>query len=487
LEAHGEESFPGDPTKDFDPLPGGAAVTARLKWAGGLVAALLFCSACSGGGDGDKLADKLPQDGRPADGAPQAGPRYGGPQLPGLSAKPVWSAPGPGTQPDSKGSPQTAPLTRVALGDAVALATPESPMSWDLDVVEVKQRVDVRDIASGKVRTSFTVRGEVFTQTWQGRPVLVSQGLEETKSDGASKAGINWVLEAYDVEGTKLGRIEIPEREQFSMDGGMVLRGDGTADEPLTATPIAAPDEPVRLDCSWNRDLACAPAQQKGKGWISSNNRAPVRSVFADRLFVVEGSFTQRAPEGGQRIVALDAATGARTWTTQSLQRPEGFDRSAEHAVRVLGLAGDKLVIAWKLDRKTAAPDDWALTLHDPATGVQTGAGPRFPALSPHGKPLTSLLANSDGTIGIVDADGDVAFDVRTGALLWVQEGGNFNAAAVIGTVAYGGSEPVLALNARTREVLLPDTSLTHAPLPVGDKYAVARDANGVHCFEIKP
>ncbi|WTX00030.1 hypothetical protein OG216_44760 [Streptomycetaceae bacterium NBC_01309] len=442
------------------------------------------------GCDSDEKAAGTAADGKPAPaGAATSGAGTGsgsgpvglatakpftGPAVPGLAGKPSWSV---GFSADPPGPSE--PVV-VALGSTVVVATPvpspSVPYEYGVSDHAVRfHRVEFRDAATGTVRKSLQLYGEVSAETWSGKPAIVVRGRTVVPSDGLSAEKRAWVVEAYDEQATRLGGTELPALGQA---GGRDVRVvDGWVVEvaglPGNTTVVRAADRPgteVRLTCL--------------------NSQCGPRPLVAGTVMIQEIAGRQTLSPG--RLAAFDPVTGARRWDTDTVERPVGSDPAAYSTGQLphlLGAFDGKVLIGWSTKQFGMGE---VLGLHDPVTGKLLATGPTI------AEGVSSWFTDPTGKLAVVsDGDHVAVWEAGTFRTLWQQASDEAKIAtdAVVGGVLYvNGGKPdrndgdvrtMMAIDVRTKQILarnLPNAGIE----PIGAGYALYRVPWAIHIFRVE-
>jgi hypothetical protein len=446
---------------------------ARRLIAPACAALLITLGGCGGG---DRPTSPGPTQG-PSETPPAAnrGPAYDGPALPGLAARPVWSAP---VWLDRDAHPQA-----VDLGDTVVVArddTDRTTASPGAATSRGKASVlDFREIASGQVRTTVKLPAplkDISRDTLHGKPVAVVAYDRVTPSDGLSAAKRVKVLEVYDRTGAKVGQAEAEGTfTTFAVVEGRVVRTPKAG--AVSLTPLEGGSS-TTVECGMP---VCGFEATNGPGGLTVGDGSQrTKALLGDLAFTIE---RPSAVAQGTRLLAVDASTGQRRWTSSTIQAPAGT-RGEDEATGVraspIALVGGKLVLAWS----GPGVNDRILALHDPATGRLVSTGPRlheFPYIFRTDAKGETAVASSTAS----DAR-SAAWDLAAGKVLWEQaadEKGLEPSAvingAVYGTVATGGGggRTTIVVDLRTKKVLVRELALGGSVTPTSTGHGlVVRD-----------
>jgi outer membrane protein assembly factor BamB len=189
----------------------------------------------------------------------------------------------------------------------------------------------------------------------------------------------------------------------------------------------------------------------------------------------------------GREVVAMDAGTGRRLWTTSAAAAPRGAATDAELSyarARPTAMVGDRLLMSWVAPGFNGA----VLALHEPTTGRLLATGPTLPAVA------SRVYADPDGGYVVVTSDlsadeyGTAVWSLTDGKVLWTQvhgDGQNGLAAAGLvngvvyghvaesGAISTGSRAEFIAVDAATRKILGDDLALGMAPLAGAGGHAV--------------
>jgi PQQ-like domain len=455
---------------------------------------LALGTACSGDSpDPGRPSGTGPSAGSTSSSVPAAGPDYGGPALPGLSARPLWSA-----QHQVKGiDPRM-----VELGDTLVLAraddapTPSATASasagsgpqWR----SAPAILDFRDVATGRVKTSVrTPLDSVRRDTWGGKPVVVVTYQGVTASDGLSVEKPLQVLAGYDAGGAKVGQYEAEgDERQFAVVGGRVIHptGAGVTDQvaikPLNGGPGAA------IRCALP---VCGYSLHIRSGATVGTPGINVPALVGDLAFTLERA---GSASPAMRLVAVDAVTGQRRWTSGSIQPPAGARAEGDIVglrVTPVAMVGSKLLLSWSAAGEVGPR---IAALHDPATGRLLATGPTLPA------DVNTVLTDPGGKIAVVAATasaaetGSAAWDLETGKVLWTQAADEkpLSAVAVVNSVLYGHTvregaissglnDEFIVVDLRTKKVLQPALVLPSAPTATATGHGIVLRGDAVYVF----
>ncbi|MEU8131932.1 hypothetical protein [Streptodolium elevatio] len=457
------------------------------------VTALLTLSACSSSGD-SSAGPGTPEPGASgrtgaADGAAADGPAYEGPDLPGLAAKPLWSV-------ERKSTTDTS-TTVFALGEGtVAIANvvgpePSATPAYGTSSDSLRQQtVELRDVATGTVRKTLNVYGEVSGETWLGKPAVIVRGQQpRTKADDPT-AEKPWLIEAYDERGERLGGGE----ERLSMhdsilQDGWILAPEGGSKEALSVRRVGDTGAGQRMNCSVTD--ACSYAIARGEVYVVGGGGAESKAMAAGTMFKYERA-GDTSQTNGRTLVALDPATGARRWASDTLVRPAGAEPAGNTSAdgpEVLGSLAGKIVISWAA---AGSEDGRVVGLYDPVTGKPAGTGPTSPAGA------LFAVADPEGKIAVLATDRDksrsTAWETASGQTLWQQTRGDdpLVPVSIVGGILWANSGNPVALDARTGNVVAkePELALTaeeSVPTPVGTRHAYTIVDRAVHVFAVQP
>jgi hypothetical protein len=460
----------------------------RFRTTALLVGVVLAAAGCSSQEAGPAARASSASSGTSSSASPGAQVvEYKGPQLPGLAAKATWSMPY-----------GAYPLQAVTVGDAVVVwqsvqdyresraATPgPSPeVAPETEhALSPAQVLEFRDIATGAVRKLVqTPVGSVRADVWGGTPVAVVAFRTRTQSDGLSEETEVQHVVGYGADGAVVDQISVEgDQNAVAVVEGRVLRREGEPSGGRSATVTIQPvggGATARLRC----DLPLCGVVLNATGGASVSSPPTLLNALVGPL-----AFTLTAtPTGVGELVALDAATGRRLWTTATITAPPGAagrDATFPRA-RPLAMVGDKLLMNWVEPGFEGA----VLALHDPRTGTLLATGPTLPDLA------HTVLADPDGAYIVVTADtsastyGTAVWSLADNKVLWTQvhkDGEKALAAAslingvVYGSVAESGaistspSAEFIAVDAKTRKILATDLAIGNAPLAGATGHAV--------------
>jgi outer membrane protein assembly factor BamB len=218
---------------------------------------------------------------------------------------------------------------------------------------------------------------------------------------------------------------------------------------------------------------------------VSDGGGGRVKALLGDLAFTLE---RPSAVAQGSRLLAVDAATGQRRWTSSTIQAPAGT-RGEDDATGVraspIALVGGKLVLAWSGPGVT----DRILALHDPATGRLVSTGPRLPAF-PH-----IFLTDAKGETAVASSTASdarsAAWDLAAGKVLWEQAADEkaLEPFAVMNGVVYGHitkggrSDQTIVVDLRTKKVLVPELAFNGSLTPTSTGHALVVRGETMYVF----
>ncbi|MFF7250318.1 hypothetical protein ACFZBU_41355 [Embleya sp. NPDC008237] len=370
------------------------------------------------------------------------------------------------------------------MGTAVVVATANG----------ARTTVELRDAATGHVRKSFTTDGRVSGETWWGKPAIVVREQRVVPSDGLSAEKRSWSVDAYDERGEPLGRTELPFLGRENTNGAAIEDGW------LIRTTDSRPGGSVTVlragDMGSGQVFTCA---KDCSFAVGSGRRASVVGSGEVPLLVNGTVFTiERTGTGTlapRRIVAHDAASGARLWATDTVDKPAGADPKAYDTGSlpdILGSVDGRIAIAWDTKPYGQAA---VVSLHDRATGRLVATGPT----SPEG--ASTVLTDATGAVAVLGSGGtnsrSTVWEPSSGRTLWQQAADEhpLSAESVVGGVLYGiradqdtmNTRTPIAVDVRTKQVLAQGFDATYLPTPIGERFAVVATHLAVFVFAVQP
>jgi hypothetical protein len=401
--------------------------------------------------------------------------------LPALAARPVWSAP---VWLDNSARPYA-----VDLGETVAVARDDIDRTTASPGGETRRQrasvLDFREIAGGRVRATVKLPAplkDMSRDTLHGRPVVVVGYDRVTPSDGLSAEKRVKVLEVYDGTGTKVGHAEAEGTfTTFAVVEGRVVRTPRAG--AVSLTPLEGGSS-TTVECGMP---VCGFEATNGTGGMTVNDGGGgrVRALLGDLAFTIE---RPSAVAQGSRLLAVDAATGQRRWTSSTIQAPTGA-RGEDDATGVraspIALVGGKLVLAWS----GPGVNDRILALHDPATGKLVSTGPRLPAF-PY-----IFLTDAKGETAVASSTASdarsVAWDLAAGKVFWEQAADEkaLEPFAVINGAVYGhitkggSSDQTIVVDLRTKKVLVPALDFHGSLTPTSTGYGLVVRGETMYVF----
>ncbi|MGW1991865.1 hypothetical protein [Embleya sp. NPDC001921] len=370
------------------------------------------------------------------------------------------------------------------MGTAVVVATPNG----------ARTAVELRDVATGQVRKTFTADGRVSGETWWGKPAIVVRGQRVVPSDGLSAEKRSWSVDAYDERGEPLGRAELPllGRENTTgaavEDGWLIRTTDSRPGGSVTVLRAGDTGPGHQFTCASDCGFSVGGGRRAS---VVGGGEVPL--LVNGTVFTVERTGT--ATLAPRRIVAHDAASGARLWATDTVEKPAGADAKAYDTGSlpdVLGSVGGKIAIAWDTKPYGQAA---VLSLHDPATGRLVATGPT----SPEG--ASTVLSDATGAVAVLGSGGSksrsTVWEPASGRMLWQQAADErpLSADSVVGGVLYGiradqdmmSTRTPIAVDVRTKQVLAQGFDTIYLPKPIGDRFAVVTTRPAMFVFAVQP
>lgn len=478
------------------------ARTRRLNTVAAISAAVLMVlSGCSGDGDGGRGSDTgsgtstgtaAPPPGRAADAGRLP---WTGPPLPGLAATPAWSAP----RDRAEGSGARGPRDTVhVVGGGVVIVHGKAAadsVAW------------FHDAKTGALRATVNLTGAATVETWGGRPALVTREQRKVPASGLTPERASRLVTAFDEQGRRIAEVDLTEADGFAyretvVDGWVVRRGTGPDGKPHVWVRSAdTPDfGPPKVTCG-DRDKGCVEP-----GLLDT------KSVGFALGTVFTTEYDAAASLG--HVVATDAATGKRRWTTATLAAPPGTPADADAKDRgaravVLGPVGDKILIGWYTNEKgdgttvVMGRGPMLLGLYDVASGrlATPGPAPRVQSadFAYHVAPDGAVVYLSDRDQGGPHA---VAWQVSDGRIRWRQatterpllvwqvvNGAAYAAAGFSTAMAERAAvDEVLVLNAADKTVIAdPGPAGELIPQVTADNFGVVATEDRIWVFPPKP
>ncbi|MFC6061164.1 PQQ-binding-like beta-propeller repeat protein [Streptomyces ochraceiscleroticus] len=433
-----------------------------------------------GGADAPTTGDRAGKDGSPA---ARKGPAWTGKAIPGLARKASWSLSSEeaGSCPGYAGTMSNgrAEDERCVVGDASALVVEEPHKEG---AAETRFTVRLRGLKTGAVRKKLAVKvaadpdgtvdsagataaEHVQVSEWKdGSPALLVRSREHTAADGLEKERLRSVFTMYAPSGKKLGSsvFDADAYEGLPVRNGYVVAdGDGDGEKYL---PIGG-GETIRTKLKGGTDLGAR----------------------IDAGFGISISSDVSYQPSAEWLVATDALTGKKLWSTEDLEPPAAIrkrlDEETGTSSWIAPLQEGKAVLGWSVYAEESKGS--VLTLIDaktgrrliegPASDYSTGAADDAAALSPDGETVVTQYG-----------EGAVAWDTASGKELWRQDGGeqNIRPVALPGNgVLYADldeSGPA-ALGMRDKKVL--QTGIEKLPEFSTNGYAVINAGHGFFVF----
>ncbi|WP_157847680.1 PQQ-binding-like beta-propeller repeat protein [Streptomyces violens] len=443
-------------------------------------AVVLGLVAGCGGADAPVSGDRSGKDGSPS---ARKGPAWTGKAVPGLAGKPSWSLSSEeaGTCPGYAGTVSNgrAEDERCVVGDVSALVVEEPRKEG---AAETRFTVRLRELKTGTVRKKLTVRvaadpGDTVDTTdataaehvqvseWKdGSPALLVRSRVHTPADGLAKERLRSVFTMYDPSGRKLGSSAFDDDAYDGLPvrrGYVVADGDGDGQKYL---PIGG-GKTVETELKGETELGTRIDAGFGVSISSDVSYQP----FAEWL------------------VATDARTGKKLWSTEDLEPPaalrERLDEETGTSSWIAPLQEGSAVLGWSVYAEESKGG--VLTIIDAKTGRRLTEGPASD-YSTGADDDASVLSPDGGTVVTQYGEGAVAWDTKSGKELWRQAEGeqNIRPVALPGNgVLYAeldDSGPA-ALGMRDKKVLR--TGLEKLPEFSNNGYAVINADNGFFVF----
>ncbi|MFI8994400.1 PQQ-binding-like beta-propeller repeat protein [Streptomyces sp. NPDC053542] len=384
----------------------------------GLVAGCDGAAAPHGG-------DRAGKDGA-ASGAPAArkGPAWTGKAIPGLAAKASWSLSSEeaGSCPGYAGTMSNgrAEDERCVVGDASALVV-EEPRGEG--ATGTRFTVRLRDLKTGAVRRKLTVRvaadpdgtvesdgataaDHVQVSEWKdGSPALLVRSRVHAPADGPAKERLRSVFTMYDPSGRKLGSSAF---DAGAYDGLPVRRGYVVADgdgDGQKYVPVGG-----------------------GKTVVTALKGETELGTRIDAGFGVSISSDVSYQPAAEWLVATDARTGKKLWSTEDLEPPaairERLDEETGTSSWIAPLQEGRAVLGWSVYAEESKGG--VLTIIDAKTGRRLTEGPASD-YSTGADDDAAVLSPDGGTVVTQYGEGAVAWDTASGKELWRQAAGEQN------------------------------------------------------------
>ncbi|WP_318211714.1 PQQ-binding-like beta-propeller repeat protein [Streptomyces sp. SJL17-1] len=446
----------------------------RTTVALGLVLSAGLVTGCSGGagpeakpggGETAKATESAS-----ASAAPKS-PVYQGKPVPGLAAKPAWSAE-EGNCASKAYEPDTGRLDVCTVGDAV-IVTDSNDRQSDVSTFTAR----LLDAKSGELRKKFeftvpkqdgssppTFARAQVAEWRDGSPALLVRNRVDTPASGLKKATTQTVLTMYAPSGEKLGSSSFdgdthmitPVRYGYLEEAGL--------SQGSTFTPIG--DGEPQTSETTHIDLERRVGS--GTGYFSQEDI----------------SFQPSA----RWITAKDVVTGRKAWSTKDLAPPAAIAKlvTADKATtaRLMPFQGDKVLLGWS----SYGDSEEVMTLVDVKSGRRLAEGP---AIETNGTIEDDGLAISpDGKTAVVQyGEGAVAWNTETGKELWRQAEDEVtirpNALPGNGVLYAYLDGTGAALDARDKKLLT--SGIEEMPQFTTNGYATVRTAEGIFVFATQP
>lgn len=444
--------------------------------AAGLVLSLGLVTGC-GSSDGP-AADKAPEKGASASpkGAPKAeGPVYSGPAIPGLAGKQAWSLP----RADAIDLGEVFLFAKTAGGGyATGGGYDGDPLDGTTGILHSSDQpepveLEFRDVRTGAVRKNLKVTAErVAATTWRdGVPAFEVRTSSTTESDGLSAEDTTATITVYGSDGAELGKAEHKGETPFHVHEGHLIEQDGQAS--LRLTPIGG-GQPHKVTCG-GLHASCS-FDPRNKDVDSGQGHAPL--ITGKYVFHVNnGSTYETEPE---EVVMSELATGTKVWSSADVTPPKGVELDdkgvrTSGAIRVLDVRDGRILTAWGAG--AFLTDTWVTATYDLASGKQIGGSTRYAYEDFPGDTINtegSSVFSPDRRLAAAATErGSAVWQLADGTEVWAQKEDETAMTPLRfspdGAVLYGTTEEsddtVLAVDARTKKVLVKDLPADNVPL----------------------
>ncbi|WP_331766251.1 hypothetical protein [Embleya sp. NBC_00896] len=435
-----------------------------------LLTVLVGCSD-DGGGRGAPRPDAAVG---PEQGAKGGQVPWTGPALPGLAGTPAWSAP---RDKSETGVRNSRDAVRV-VGGGVVIVHEQATTPGGAGTDKVAWFHDAR---AGALRATVSLKGIVSVETWRGMPALVTREERKVPASGLTAERSSLLVTAFDEQGRRIAVVDLTMAADYSYkeivsDGWVIRRGAGpdgkqhvwarTADTPDFGPPV--------VTCG-DRDKGCSDPGDFARGAAGSFALGTVFTIEYDKAALVG------------HVVATDAATGQRRWSTATVTAPPGTPTDAQARDRqeravVLGPVGDKILLGWYTNETsngsvTMGRGPMLLGLYDPVTGrlATPGPAPRVQSadFAYHLAPDGAVLYLSNRDQGGPHA---LAWQVTSGTILWQQTPSERPVVVwqIVNGAAYAAADASTSMSERVtiREALVlsaADKSVLADPGPAGE------------------
>ncbi|MEU9864625.1 hypothetical protein AB0D99_27490 [Streptomyces sp. NPDC047971] len=431
------------------------------------------CGSSDGPGTGtapEKGASAAPK------GAPKAeGPVYSGPAIPGLADKQAWSVP----RADAIDLGEVFLFVKKADGAyAWGGGYEGDPLDSTTGLLHSSDQpepvvLEFREVKTGAVRKSLKVTAEhVAATTWrEGVPAFEVRTSSTTESDGLSAEGTTVSVTVYGSDGAELGKAEHKGESPFHVHEGHLIEQADQAS--LQLTPIGG-GQPRKVTCG-GLQAACS-FDPRNKDIDGGSGHAPL--ITGKYTFHVNnGSTYETDPE---ELVMSDLATGAKVWSSADVTPPKGVELNDEGvrtsgSIRVLDVRDGRILTAWGAG--AFLTDTWVTATYDLASGKQIGGSTRYAYEDFPGDTINtegSSVFSPDRSLAAAATErGSAVWQLADGTEVWAQKEGEKAMTPLRFSpdsgVLYGTTEEsddtVLAVDARTKKVLVKDLPADNVPL----------------------
>ncbi|MEU6879209.1 hypothetical protein [Streptomyces sp. NPDC046712] len=444
--------------------------------AAGLVLSLGLVAGC-GSSEGPE-AGKAPEKGASEvpKGAPKAeGPVYGGPAIPGLADKQAWSLP----RADAIDLGDAFLFVKTGAGEyASGGGYKDDPLDGTTGLLHSTDQpgpvnLEFRDVKTGAVRKTLKVTADrVAATTWRdGVPAFEVRTTSTTESDGLSAEGTTTTITVYGSDGTELGKAEHKGDTPFHVHEGHLIEQADQAT--LQLTPIGG-GQPRKVTCG-GLQASCS-FDPRNKDIDGGSGHAPL--ITGKYTFHVNnGSTYETDPE---ELVMSDLATGKKVWSSADVTPPKGVELDdkgvrTSGSIRVLDVRDGRILTAWGAG--AFLTDTWVTATYDLASGKQIGGSTRYAYEDFPGDTINtegSSVFSADHQLAAAATEkGTAVWQVADGKEVWAQKEGEKLMTPLRlspnGGVLYGTTEEsddtVLAVDARTKKVLVKDLPSDNVPL----------------------
>ncbi|MFD7320881.1 hypothetical protein ACFV9D_07275 [Streptomyces sp. NPDC059875] len=444
--------------------------------AAGLVLSLGLVAGCgsSDGSQADKGTEKE-SSGAPQNAPKAEGPVYGGPAIPGLAEKQAWSLP----RADAIDLGDTLLFIKSAAGAySVGGHYKDDPLDGTTGTLYSSDQpepvnLEFRDVKTGAVRKTLKVTADhVAATTWRdGVPAFEVRTSSTTESDGLSAEGTTTTITVYGSDGAELGKAEHKGDTPFHVHEGHLIEQADQAT--LQLTPIGG-GQPRKVTCG-GLQASCS-FDPRNKDVDGGSGHAPL--ITGKYTFHVNnGSTYETDPE---ELVMSDLATGKKVWSSADVTPPKGVELDdkgvrTSRSIRVLDVRDGRILTAWGAG--AFLTDTWVTATYELASGKQIAGSTRYAYEDFPGDTIntegSSVFSPDHQLAAAATERGSTVWQLADGTEVWAQKEGERAMTPLRfspnGGVLYGTTEEsddtVLAVDARTKKVLVKDLPADNVPL----------------------